>query len=75
MFEKFSKNQISLDAMKLIRGGKADWCHTYSCSCGSVSYNGWGTLDDYRADAQSSCSPGNPVSCTFGSLPSGTCGA
>jgi hypothetical protein len=76
--EKFSfkniKDVLSRDEMKKIVAGSGSWCYSYDCACGSTSYNGWGNLNDYRGDARANCSSGVPVSCTFSSLPSGTCG-
>jgi hypothetical protein len=70
-FLEFSARAMSTDEMNAVRGG---WCYSYSCTCGSSSYNGWGNLAEYQGDAQSHCSAGVPVNCTFGSLPPGTCG-
>jgi hypothetical protein len=66
------KDVLSRDEMKGIMAGSG-WCYSYNCTCGSTGYNGWGNLSDYRSDAQV-CGSGVPVNCTFGSLPSGTCG-
>jgi natural product precursor len=69
---KFSDRAMSKSQLKNVKGGV--WCYAYSCTCGSVSYNGWGTLDDYRGDASANCSPGVGVSCNFAQLAPATCG-
>jgi hypothetical protein len=71
---QFANLAMTTDEMRATKGGQRDWCYSYDCSCGGTSYNGWGDLASYQEDASANCSGAGPVSCSFGSLPPGTCG-
>lgn len=72
---KFANKALSKVEMQSVKGG-VEWCYAYDCTCGSVSYNGWGDLPTYQQDARDMCLNPNqgPVNCTFSSLPAGSCG-
>lgn len=65
ILERFADSLLLREQMRSIKGG---WCYSYDCSCGDSSYNSWGPLSQYIADAQANCETGDPVSCTFRDL-------
>lgn len=69
---KFIDFKLSSTELKAVTGG--NWCYSYNCTCGGTSYNGWGRLSDYQADAQANCQPGYGVECQFLELSPSTCG-
>lgn len=71
---KFADKALSRAEMKSIKGG-IKWCYAYMCTCGTVSYNGYGDLPTYQADARENClNPyQGPVNCSFTELPETTC--
>jgi natural product precursor len=62
IISKFSKDALSKDNMKEVKGG---WYYTFSCSCGDSGFTGSGDLNDYRYMARYYCSGRGGVSCNF----------